>query len=667
MYYRTFLIPRSTNMLCRLLAFSLVASAFFLPDHKAAAYTTLLSGTYDTPFTFTNNQTYYIPGAVTFTKTLYFQPNCVIKYAPGAILKTEKRVQCDPSMNLTDSTAILTSKDDNTCGENISGTTGNPQIAASTALWVEGDQGSQYWGLDIRWANTALYIRCQTPGDSRYVNVVRVSNCFNGIWADACNIVTQNSEHYNVSVPAAVSNGGYVYCNGAFTRYGNVVGGKRFTFASGMTYYVSGNVTFTGTLTFQPDCVVKFGPGASLTSSFRAMIQSELSSPIVLTSQDDNTCGETISGSTGSPNHNAWQGFTVTPQGSQSFNGMEIRWANTGFTIVDTPANGHYVYAKIKHCTTGLLASGSTICIQGQSSYGDVSTPTYTTGGGYFYIEGMGGSWTCTGEDLQDHMVAGMQSLMSGHTAPTDELVWSNSNTYNLNCWLNGVTGLSSASLGVHNPVSEQPYTYASCAVLITRRHAIVASHSGGGGVNTYHAFVGTDNVQYNGFVGANAIVSIPGTDISVIRFENEIDSHVEIAKILPSSLMSKLPADMNYTPLHARVPFVGENQFHQAFSIDMTDFWLSAGTPCAWFDGYGSGQWFPSWFQPAIGGDSSHPVYGLIQNELCLLGTWWYGTPNAGTSYCPNNIGAINAAIASFGDYGYSVTTKDLSAFTDY
>jgi hypothetical protein len=71
---------------------------------------------------------------------------------------------------------------------------------------------------------------------------------------------------------------------------------------SDTTYYVSGTVNVNGTLTIEGGTVVKFtnSPAATITSS-NVVCKTARFRPAVFTSKDDNSLGQTIGGSTGSP------------------------------------------------------------------------------------------------------------------------------------------------------------------------------------------------------------------------------------------------------------------------------------------------------------------------------------------------------------------------------
>ena len=80
-----------------------------------------------------------------------------------------------------------------------------------------------------------------------------------------------------------------------------------FTFQSNMTYLVSGRVDLWGTTTFEGGAVIKVPPISGLilvisdSSKSYAWCKTSPERPLVITSRDDNSVGETISGSTGSP------------------------------------------------------------------------------------------------------------------------------------------------------------------------------------------------------------------------------------------------------------------------------------------------------------------------------------------------------------------------------
>jgi len=85
----------------------------------------------------------------------------------------------------------------------------------------------------------------------------------------------------------------YIALNTSLTNY---------VFQSDVTYYLSGNVTLNGTnSTFEGGTVLKYTNNVSLTVNSPVTWLGDSYRPVLLTSKDDNTVGETISGSTGNP------------------------------------------------------------------------------------------------------------------------------------------------------------------------------------------------------------------------------------------------------------------------------------------------------------------------------------------------------------------------------
>ena len=105
---------------------------------------------------------------------------------------------------------------------------------------------------------------------------------------------------------------GYVF------DYIAVTGGTSYTFASGVSYYISSSASFSGTVTFQPSCVIKLASNGYLLLYGPIVCNGTLASPSILTSKDDNLYGDTILSSTGNPVYAAnpamWIYYTAVPQ-----------------------------------------------------------------------------------------------------------------------------------------------------------------------------------------------------------------------------------------------------------------------------------------------------------------------------------------------------------------
>ena len=73
------------------------------------------------------------------------------------------------------------------------------------------------------------------------------------------------------------------------------------TFQGDTTYYLSSTITLNGVITFEGGAVLKYDSGASLVFDGAINWLGSAYRPVVLTAKDDNSVGETISGSTGNP------------------------------------------------------------------------------------------------------------------------------------------------------------------------------------------------------------------------------------------------------------------------------------------------------------------------------------------------------------------------------
>jgi hypothetical protein len=165
-------------------------------------------------YTFLTGETYYIANSFTVGPgTATWEHGCVIKYNLNAYLL----VYGPLLFPATQQTPVFTSKDDDSFGDKITGSTGNPTYAAAQALWIYyvpfytvinnarirwAQRGVQYdanSGVPVtHWLTDSLFERCQTgvyrnlPSGS--LNLVNVTKC-------------------NVTTPLA----GYGYYSGTMT------------------------------------------------------------------------------------------------------------------------------------------------------------------------------------------------------------------------------------------------------------------------------------------------------------------------------------------------------------------------------------------------------------------------------------------------------------------
>ncbi|NOX48426.1 MAG: right-handed parallel beta-helix repeat-containing protein [Chlorobi bacterium] len=86
------------------------------------------------------------------------------------------------------------------------------------------------------------------------------------------------------------------------------------TWTSGNTYFVSADFVIgnNNTLTIEQDVIVKFAAWTGLsTYSGELVVNGTSTNPVIFTSMNDNSVGETISGSTGAPSRGDWSGISI--------------------------------------------------------------------------------------------------------------------------------------------------------------------------------------------------------------------------------------------------------------------------------------------------------------------------------------------------------------------
>ncbi len=102
----------------------------------------------------------------------------VVKYTNGVQLKIQGTLNC---LTMPDRPAIFTAKDDDTVGDPITGSTGNPgtNYYASTALFIDNNQ-SDLHNVRISYASQALYYDYDT-GYPHSLSHAQLVHCQQGI------------------------------------------------------------------------------------------------------------------------------------------------------------------------------------------------------------------------------------------------------------------------------------------------------------------------------------------------------------------------------------------------------------------------------------------------------------------------------------------------------
>jgi len=132
---------------------------------------------------------------------------------------------------------------------------------------------------------------------------------------------------------------------------------SNFVFAGDTTYLVTGPVTLTGNTIIEGGAVIKFGTNSSASLSLLSSTVQCLTGayrPVIFTASDDNTVGELLPGSTGSPQPDSYGGCglilgtgTITPLNSVLSN-LSFRYLRSGisFAIAGTHVLSHSQFIK---------------------------------------------------------------------------------------------------------------------------------------------------------------------------------------------------------------------------------------------------------------------------------------------------------------------------------
>jgi alpha-tubulin suppressor-like RCC1 family protein len=124
-----------------------------------------------------------------------------------------------------------------------------------------------------------------------------------------------------------------------------------YTFQGDTTYYISGTVNLYGTNTFEGGAVIKYTNNADLYSGSTINWLGSAYRPIIFTAKDDNTVGDTISGSTGNPS-----GYYANPAlyllDSPTLSYFRIAYAKAA--IVSGQNSLNLYHGQIVNCQVGI-------------------------------------------------------------------------------------------------------------------------------------------------------------------------------------------------------------------------------------------------------------------------------------------------------------------------
>jgi hypothetical protein len=166
--------------------------------------------------------------------------------------------------------------------------------------------------------------------------------------------------------------------HGLVLDYATVTTQTGYRFQGDTTYYISGAVNLYGTNTFEGGAVLKYATNASLTVAFGQFAptlnwQASAYRPVIFTAVDDNSVGETISGSTGNPTNfyanPALQIIAPSPTPTISY--FRIAYAQQAVSV---DANSYYFYhGQIVNCQNGFTVFSATAYLRNML-FGGVQT-----------------------------------------------------------------------------------------------------------------------------------------------------------------------------------------------------------------------------------------------------------------------------------------------------
>ncbi len=145
-----------------------------------------------------------------------------------------------------------------------------------------------------------------------------------------------------------------------------------YTFSSGTTYRLTGNVTITGSATINGGAVIKYNASTGLI--FQGAITGP-SSTTYFTAVDDHTVGEQITSSDVSGTYASTALYFSSIPYNLTINNLEVRHASTAVSVYATSAyNYTFGSPRVIYCSTGFTASGGTYVTVNNPCFNNVTT-----------------------------------------------------------------------------------------------------------------------------------------------------------------------------------------------------------------------------------------------------------------------------------------------------
>jgi len=137
-----------------------------------------------------------------------------------------------------------------------------------------------------------------------------------------------------------------------------------FTFQGDTTYYISGNVNLFGTnTTFEGGAVIKYTNGVSLTVNTPVDWRAGPYRPVVMSAKDDDACGDSITGSTGSPGTNYYAAKALYFDGTSALTNIivqNLRVLNANAAVVINGQSNHVITdLQVVNCANGIAVTNT--------------------------------------------------------------------------------------------------------------------------------------------------------------------------------------------------------------------------------------------------------------------------------------------------------------------
>ena len=139
----------------------------------------------------------------------------------------------------------------------------------------------------------------------------------------------------------------YLTVNSSLTNY---------TFQGDTTYFISGAVNLYKTNTFEGGAVLKYATNASINLGYSSELKwlGAAYRPVILTAKDDNTVGDVILGSTGTPSgYYAQYALNFNNSGNNTISNFRISYAQQAIMVLYSGNNSFYD-GQIVNCENGV-------------------------------------------------------------------------------------------------------------------------------------------------------------------------------------------------------------------------------------------------------------------------------------------------------------------------